>query len=180
MTSVNKNIAYIDGTNLYKGLESIGWSLDYDRFYKWLSEKYKISKAYIFLGYISEQEKLYTYLKNSGFSLIFKESVTQKGVVKGNADAEMVLKSVRDVFEEDLDNAIVVSGDGDFSCLIDFLIEKNVFKTLLVPNMKYCSYLLKKKNISMTRLDHDRLIKLFAHKKRTLYNIQILFHISLL
>jgi uncharacterized LabA/DUF88 family protein len=157
-----KNIAYIDGTNLYKGLQSLGKTLDYTRFYIWLSEKYKISIAYIFMGYISEKELLYKYLKKSGFTLIFKESVTQKGIVKGNADAEMILQSVRDVFEKDIDNAIIVSGDGDFSCLIDFLIEKEVFKTLLIPNMKFCSYLLKKKNISITRLDHERLLPFFT------------------
>lgn len=88
------NIVYIDGTNLHKGIKSLGWDLDYNRFYKWLCDKSKISKAYIFMGYIDEQKNLYKYLENSGFTLIFKESITQKGITKGNADAEMIIKSV--------------------------------------------------------------------------------------
>ena len=91
MPQTPKNIAYIDGTNLYKGIESHGTELDYFRFRKWLLHKYRINKAYIFMGYISKQKSLYQYLQNAGFKLVFKESVTQRGVVKGNADAEMIL-----------------------------------------------------------------------------------------
>lgn len=160
------NIAYIDGTNLYKGIKSLGRELDYARFRKWLTDKYKISKAYIFMGYISKQEPLYKYLKNAGFTLIFKESVTQRGVVKGNADAEMVLQSVRDVFEKTLNNVILVSGDGDFSCLVDFLIEKRVFKILLIPNRKYSSYLLRKKDIAKEFLETPRIINRIQKKRK--------------
>jgi len=161
------NIVYIDGTNLYKGIESLGIELDYIRFRKWLLHKYRITKAYIFMGYISKQAPLYKYLESASFSLIFKESITQKGIVKGNADSEMVLKSVRDVFEETPDNVILVSGDGDFSCLVDFLIEKEVFKTILIPNKNYVSYLLRKKNISMTFLEDKWILSKIQKSERT-------------
>ena len=152
------NIAYIDGTNLYKGIKSLDKELDYVRFRKWLLHKYWITKAYIFMGYISQQEPLYKFLKKAGYILIFKESITQRGVVKWNADAEMVLQSVRDVYEIKPDNVILVSWDGDFSCLVDFLIEKEVFKILLIPNRKYSSYLLRKKNISKEFLETPRIM----------------------
>jgi len=148
-----KNIAYIDGSNLYKGIKSLGKELDYFRFRKWLLHKYRITEAYIFLGHISQQKPLYKFLEDTGFILVFKESVIRKGIIKGNADAEMVLKSVRDVFEKLPDNVVIVSGDGDFSCLVDFLIEKNVFRTILIPNKEYCSYLLRKKNVSITWIE---------------------------
>lgn len=159
------NIAYIDGTNLYKGIKSLGEELDYVRFRKWLLHKHRIAEAYIFMGYVSEKEPLYGYLKSAGFKLVFKESVTQKGVVKGNADAEMILQSVRDVFEKTLENVVLVSGDGDFSCLVDFLIEKGVFKTILIPNRRYSSYLLRKKNVSMAFLEDKWLISKIKKRK---------------
>lgn len=168
MTKFKKNIAYIDGTNLYKGLQELNKTLDYKRFRIWLLQKYRIKTAYIFIGYIQKQKPLYEYLKKSGFILIFKESVIQDGIIKGNADSEMVLKSVRDVFEEDISNVILVSGDGDFSCLVDFLIEKQVFKTILIPNRKYCSYLLRKKKCSLTYLDKNNLLQYITKRKRTL------------
>ena len=34
------NFAFIDGANLHKGVNGLGWKLDYERFRVWLSEKY--------------------------------------------------------------------------------------------------------------------------------------------
>ena len=42
------------------------------------------------------------------------------------------------------DQAVVVTGDGDFYCLIDYLIKQKKFKKLLVPNQGKYSALLKK------------------------------------
>ena len=40
MKKRENNFAYIDGANLYRGIESLGWKLDYRRFRVWLFEKY--------------------------------------------------------------------------------------------------------------------------------------------
>ena len=141
------NVAYIDGTNLHQGIKNLGKELDYIWFRKWLLWKYRITHAYIFMGYIVEQKSLYEYLENAGFILVFKEVILQGGVIKGNADAELVLKSVRDFYEETPQKVVLISGDGDFSCLIDFLKEKNIFHTLIIPNKRYCSRILRKKKI---------------------------------
>ena len=159
-----ENIAYIDGTNLHKGFKTIGVEIDYFKLRKWLFNKYDITNAYIFMGYIKEKKLLYKYLKKAGFNLIFKESVLQNGVIKGNADSEMVLKSVRDYFEENIESVVIVSGDGDFSCLVDFLIEKDVLKILLMPNRKYSSYLLRKKQISKEFLETSRILNQIKRK----------------
>ena len=79
----------------------------------------------------------------------------------------MVLQVVRDVFEKTIDNVILVSGDGDFSCLVDFLLEKNVFKTILIPNRRYCSYLLRKKNTSMAFLEDEWIVSKIEKRERT-------------
>jgi len=65
MTKNPINIAYIDGANLYKGIQSLNKELDYARFRKWLLHKYRITTAYIFMGYIPQQESLYKYLKSA-------------------------------------------------------------------------------------------------------------------
>jgi hypothetical protein len=58
------NIAYIDAANLDKALRGyLGWKLDYKRFRVWLSEKYKVQRAYIFIGLIPKYKDLYTYLQ---------------------------------------------------------------------------------------------------------------------
>lgn len=152
---------YIDGANLHRGILSQNWEIDYKRFFVWLSEKYKTRKIYLFLGYLKTQKRLYDFLKNCGYILIFKETLVLKnGATKGNCDAELVIQALEDFYESKtkIEQAILISGDGDFACLIDFWQQKKVFPKVFIPNRKYCSYLLKKKNISMIFLE-DRSLR---------------------
>ena len=94
------NFAYIDGANLHNGIADFGWKLDYARFRVWLTEKYKVKNAYIFIGLIPKYKKLYQYLQESGFILVFKEVVYDgDGKPKGNCDADLVLQVVCDAYE---------------------------------------------------------------------------------
>ena len=63
MKKQENNFAYIDGANLHKGVASLGWRLDYKRFRVWLSEKYGVKRAYLFLGLIPKYKELYKYLR---------------------------------------------------------------------------------------------------------------------
>ena len=45
---------------------------------------------------------------------------------------------------EDFEKIVLVSGDGDYKMLVDFLIEENRFAMLLFPNEKFASSLYKK------------------------------------
>lgn len=45
--------------------------------------------------------------------------------------------------KEDFDKVILVSGDGDYKQLVDFLIEENKFEKLLFPKQRYASSLYK-------------------------------------
>lgn len=83
--------AFIDSQNLNLGILSQGWKLDFARFRVYLTEKYGVSKAYLFIGYIEKNKELYKFLKKSGYNLVFKPTVIHKGETKGNVDAELVL-----------------------------------------------------------------------------------------
>lgn len=150
--------AYIDGANLHKGIQSLGWDLDYKKFYIWLTNKYRVNRVYIFLGHIPKHQPLYNSLTAIGYDLIFKEVTTHLGAPKGNCDAEMVLQVLRDFYENNVQKAVLITGDGDFACLIDFLVAKQSFLRLLVPNKQYCSYLLRKRNVPTVFLENPRLI----------------------
>lgn len=146
MTKEINNIAYIDAANLHKGVESLGWKLDYSRFRKWLTDKYQTKRAYLFIGLIPKYKDLYTSLQEAGFTLIFKETTYDgKGNIKGNCDADIVLQSVCDYYENNFGEAIIVASDGDYAGLVNFLKEKNKLKAVLSPaNEKKCSILLKR------------------------------------
>ena len=139
------NFAYIDGANLHKGIQELGWQLDFRKFRVFLHEKYKVIKAYIFLGFIPVNANLYRDLQDWGYIIVFKPTLPDgAGEVKGNCDAELVLQAVSDMYELLYNNAIIVSGDGDFACLIKFLKEKKRFGVVISPNHKKASVLLRK------------------------------------
>jgi len=147
---------YIDAANLYKAVQELGWELDYKRFRIWLNDKYDIQIVYLFIGLVPDNKDLYTQLQEAGFTLVYKEvSYDGTGRVKGNCDAELVLKATTDYYENKFDKAVIVSSDGDYACLVDFLKGKNVFLSLVSPSNK-CSYLLRKLNIPIIYLDTQR------------------------
>lgn len=155
MKKLENNFAFIDGANLHKGSKELGFEMDYKKFRGWIRQKYGIKRAYVFIGLIPKYAELYRYLQECGFILIFKETVSNEtGDVKGNCDAELVLSSVCDYYEKQFDSCILITGDGDFGCLAEFLNNKKALKCVLAPNKKKCSFLLRNKgNIELTFLN---------------------------
>ena len=77
-----------------------------------------------------------------GYVCIFKPTLEYKdGSTKGNCDAELVLQAMIEF--QNYNKAVIVSGDGDFHCLVKYLLEKNKLKALLIPNRYKFSALLK-------------------------------------
>jgi len=167
MEKRNNNFAYIDGANLDRAIKELGWFLDYKRFRIWLSEKYGVSKAYIFIGLIPKYKNLYTYLQESGFTLVFKEVVYDgTGKPKGNCDADLVLQVVRDTYENKFDKAIIITSDGDYASLVKFLIEKNKLTVVLSPNTtKKCSILLKRTKANISYINDQKSILAIQNEK---------------
>lgn len=149
--SKKNNYAFIDGQNLYLAIKSSGWKLDFPKFRTYLKEKHLVEKAYMFMGYLPSNTELYSFLQSSGFVLIFKPILENKGqVIKGNCDAELVLQAMIDY--KKYNQAIIVTGDGDFYCLVKYLDDNNKLKVVLAPSNKNCSKLLKqvaKKKIAL-------------------------------
>lgn len=147
---MTKNYAFIDSQNLNLGVKSQGWKLDWRKFRQYLRNKYQVSQAYLFIGHVSGNEALYTALQKAGYILIFKPTLEIKKQgqikVKGNVDAELVLHTM--IEWENYDKAVIVSGDGDFHCLIEHLEEEGKLLKILAPNQKYSGLLRKfnKKN----------------------------------
>ena len=123
---VSSVYAFIDSQNLNLGVLSQGGKLDFRKFRQYLKLKHNVSKAFLFIGYVEENKVLYDYLKRSGYICIFKKIIEYKDkdiVVKGNIDADLMLHAMIEF--PHYDKAIVVSGDGDFYPLIDYLRKKN-------------------------------------------------------
>ena len=137
------NYAFIDGQNLYLAIQGLGWKLDYKKFRVYLREKYAVEKAYMFMGFVPDNQELYNFLQTVGFVLIFKPVLeNEKGVVKGNCDAELVLQAMIDI--NSYNQALIITGDGDFYCLVKHLDINNKLLKVLAPSAHNCSSLLRK------------------------------------
>ncbi|OGH15235.1 MAG: hypothetical protein A2860_03705 [Candidatus Levybacteria bacterium RIFCSPHIGHO2_01_FULL_37_33] len=155
MKKVKKNTVYafIDSQNLnlgtskdiYKGKQRIyqGWKLDFKKFRQYLFDKFRVQKAFLFIGYIKQDEKLYKQLRSFDYKLVFKPTVKDnQGKPKGNVDAELVLHAAA-VEYPNYDKAVIVSGDGDFHCLHEYLVKNKKLLQIIIPNRKSESSLLK-------------------------------------
>jgi len=137
------NYAFIDSQNLNLGVQSLGWKLDHKRFRTYLKEKYDVSVAYLFIGYVQANQDLYSFLQGAGYVLIFKPTLPDKdGKVKGNIDADLVLQAMIDY--DKYDKAVIVTSDGDFYSLVKYLYKNNKLERVISPYVKTCSVLLKK------------------------------------
>ena len=117
---------------------NIGWKLDYKKFRQYLSDKYDVAHAYYFIGEVPGMEKLYSNLKKYGFDLIFKPPIKDKyGNYKANVDAELVLQAMTDI--DKYNGAVIVTSDGDFSCLVKYLDNGGKLKRLLAASKGGCS-----------------------------------------
>ena len=155
MKKLKNNYAFIDSQNLNLAIRDQGWTLDFKRFRKYLEDKYFITKAFLFIGYVPTNESLYTSLQKYGYILIFKPTLLlPDGKVKGNIDAELVLHTM--IEYSNYDKAVIVTGDGDFHCLIEYLKKQGKLERLLIPNRNKYSFLLRKFRRDMAFVDDLR------------------------
>ncbi len=143
-----RTFVFIDSQNLYLGIKTLGWKLDYQRFNIYLQQKYHADKIFMFIGRISKYQKLYDYLNQCGYQLIYKNTKRigkNKNDFKGNIDIDLTIGVVRNLTK--FHHAIIISADGDFCPLYDYLIEKKKQITIIIPNQRlYSKFLLKYQN----------------------------------
>jgi len=143
MKNKQNNYAFIDSQNVNLSIRDQSWVLDFKKLRIYLKDKYNINKAFLFIGFVNEYQDLYTSLQEFGYILVFKPTLKlPNGKVKGNVDAELVLHTMIEM--ENYDRALIVTGDGDFHCLVKYLIKKNKLLKLMIPNRQDYSSLFRK------------------------------------
>ncbi len=184
--------AFIDSQNLNVSVQQFGWKMDWRKFRKFLKDKYGVDKAFMFIGYMPENQDMYERLNEAGFAIVLKPTLEMmrppatelteqpdkkaenfktfgeqalpagrqaaedladekpapstskseqpeavKKPVKGNVDAELVLWAMKEM--PNYEKAVIVSGDGDFYSLVEYLLEKDKLLKLLTPTLHYSS-----------------------------------------
>ncbi len=163
------NYAFIDNQNLNLGIQKMGWKMDWRKFRKFLKDHYNVTHAYMFIGHVPEYEDMYIKLHDAGYLIVLKptadsvkvpqpeseadeqpEKPEEKKLIKGNVDAELVLWAVKEM--PNYDKAIIISGDGDFYSLAEYLEQEGKLLHIMTPNWQY-SGLLKQFEEYIVRLD---------------------------
>ena len=161
------NYAFIDSQNLNLGVQKMGWKMDWRKFRQYLQQEFNVTQAYMFIGYMPENEPLYEYMHELGYLVVLKptlemkvtaepsgeEKTESKPPTKGNVDADLVLYAMKEL--PNYSHALIVSGDGDFYGLIEYLAQQHKLLHVLTPNWQYSS-LLKPFEHFIIRLDSLR------------------------
>ncbi len=168
MRQVANNYAFIDSQNLNLGIQLLGWKLDYKKFRVYLKEKYHVQKAYIFIGFVALNQRLYDSLQEADFLLKFKPTIPDAdGKLKGNVDADLVLQVMMDW--NNFEKAVIVSSDGDFYSLVEHLYTHDKLEVVLSSYIKNCSGLLRQTaKEKMRYMDNlKQKLEYKKHKKNT-------------
>jgi len=140
---VRSNFAFIDSQNINLGVKQQGWSLNFGKLRQYLKDKFQVTKAFLFIGFVPENQSLYTNLQKQDYILIFKPTLKLPDkTVKGNVDAELVLQAM--IEYDNYDKAVIATGDGDFHCLVDYLEKQKKLERLVIPDKHKYSSLLRK------------------------------------
>ena len=150
-----KIYAFIDSQNLNVSVQNYGWKMNWRKFREFLTDKYGVTTAYMFIGYVPEHEDLYEKMHEAGYSVVLKptydmsrprpengnstdkKSDEPERKVKGNVDADLVLWAMKEL--KNYDKAVLVSGDGDFHVLVEYLAQNGRLLKLLTPTGHYSS-----------------------------------------
>lgn len=139
------NIAYIDRQNLRIAFQSKGQFINSLRFRRFLKEKFHIDKAIIYTWYRWDKQEFYDELHSWWFEIVFREAIEKKWwLFKANIDSHLVRDAMEDFIEKKVNRAFLVSSDWDFDVLVDFWKRKWILGSVLFPDKRYTSILLKK------------------------------------
>jgi uncharacterized LabA/DUF88 family protein len=141
--------AFIDSQNLNVSVQKFGWKMNWKKFRQFLSDKYGVTMAYMFIGYVPEHEDIYEKMHEAGYAVVLKPTFDMSRPrpeenggkndkpVKGNVDADLVLWAMKEM--DNYDKAVIVSGDGDFFALIEYLVQQDRLLKILTPTGQYSS-----------------------------------------
>ncbi len=172
MNKIPLNYAFIDGQNFYKSiqeiieeLEALEIELDLKEFRVYLAEKHAVKIAYYFVGYVPRNQSLYAKLASQGYVLKYKEVAIHEDEIKGNVDVNLTLQSMIDI--NDYQRAVMITSDGDYACLVEYLHSKGKLECLIACSRGGSSYLLRKLHGKIRIFYLDDIIRDLYKRKET-------------
>jgi len=127
--NLKRTFAFVDAANMiYRDTDKNPWKIDLKKLIRYLRERFGVSRVFYFAGVDNRNEKqlkLYQKMKSWGYELRLNEVknfVNTKGEFyqKADVDARMAFESMK--YEDEYDQAVFITGDGDFYWLFEHLV----------------------------------------------------------
>jgi uncharacterized LabA/DUF88 family protein len=127
MSSSNRIALFIDGTNLHATSKALGFNIDYRRLLTEFQSQGTLVRAFYYTAIIEDQEyssirPLIDWLDYNGYTVVTKatkEFIDASGrrKVKGNMNIELAIDAME--LADNIDQMVLISGDGDFRSLVE-------------------------------------------------------------
>ncbi|MGL4758736.1 MAG: NYN domain-containing protein [Patescibacteria group bacterium] len=139
---LNSKVAvFIDAANLYHSTSKVGIKLDFIQISNWFKDRISNNvDLRFYTAYDPDNPKQIQFINElsaSGFVVIKKPIKDFGTFVKGNMDIELAVDAIS--LKDNFDTLVLISGDGDFTYLINAL-EKNYKKTVVLSVGGFTSY----------------------------------------
>lgn len=121
---------FIDGSNLYAAIRSLGFDFDYKKLLQFFRGQCRLLRAYYYTALGDEQDyspirPLVDWLAYNGYTVVTKpikeyvDPTTGNRRTKGNMDIEIAVGMF--TMAPYYDHAVLFSGDGDFRSMVEAL-----------------------------------------------------------
>jgi uncharacterized LabA/DUF88 family protein len=157
-----KKVAYIDAANIILSANRLGFEIDFLKLKVFLEDKFRVEEIYYFTAELKSLAEEIEVLKLNNFKVILKQIYYENSKTKANCDVEISHYITKHIENKEISKLVLLSGDGDFSMLLDYANQNKVEVVLMPVDKKSSAKLLRvKKYLQVTFLDQlkDRFIK---------------------
>lgn len=134
MSSNERVAVFIDGANLYATTRTLEFDIDYRKLLSEIKSWGRLIRAFYYTAIVEDDEyssirPLLDWLDYNGFSVVTKNAKsytddTGRRKIKGNMDIELAVDAME--LAPFIDRAVIFSGDGDFTRVVEALQRKGV------------------------------------------------------
>lgn len=145
---MSKTIVYIDAANIVLRAKNVQLDLDMLRLVQYLKDSFRTEHVVYFSGNFRSLQKEFEDLRRHGVEVVYKEIYNEDKKNKANCDVEIAHRLTLDILQKDVEQIVLLSGDGDFAHLFDFAKSQDVAVKVFAVDAKSCSRVIKRRQFT--------------------------------
>lgn len=140
-----KTRIYIDASNIILSLRELGHKVDFLKLQVYLRDRFRTDEIYYFTPNLKGLEEDLKKLEEKNFKVIKKEIYFYQNKIKANCDVEISHYITSHIKDKLVDKIVLLSGDGDFSLLLDYAKENKIEFDVLAATTKSTGKFMRKR-----------------------------------